>query len=546
MADLTFASVPFSAQGRAAAAAAGLVLLLLLGGGSAGAAPPETLSPGVPASRADAPAAIERRCPTFNWSEVPEAVGYELEILSEAPSGAPSREMADGASRPVERIVLPAGTLSWTATGAACFDFASRSAWRVRALFDRPEGSVDRASGPWSGFRELWVPREAPALSTARRLLTEVAARRLPADRVDELEALGWEAPAPGPATGALADPRPPAAHPPSSLAGKAVTPPSSAQVWLDNMDDDAVWAKAKGASVWAETDAASGVGIDAVIGQGEAMISTIAVEAQNDASSGVGVLGEATVDPGNNSSITFGVAGDTFGDVGVLGQATAASGANVGVYGESASPSGRGVCASVSFSSGGSYYGAWGESNSSSGFDFYAGGRGMNYGPFTGSHEVRLDPAGPTPRPGMVMVLTGRTEIRRAADGSVDLSSTMPTVTLARTPADPDVLGVYVRPFDPPPGHWLADRSGRFAVINALGEGRVLVTDRNGPIAAGDFLTTSDVPGYAQRQDEPELRSHTLGRATESVDWSTVTRTVTHDGHTYRAALIAVVYTSG
>ena len=82
--------------------------------------------------------------------------------------------------------------------------------------------------------------------------------------------------------------------------------------------------------------------------------------------------------------------------------------------------------------------------------------------------------------------------------------------------------------------------------MVNALGEGRVWVTNINGKIEAGDYITTSYVPGYGQLQDDDLLHSYTLGKAIETIDWEQVTETVQHDGRTYKRYLIAVVYTSG
>jgi hypothetical protein len=53
-------------------------------------------------------------------------------------------------------------------------------------------------------------------------------------------------------------------------------------------------------------------------------------------------------------------------------------------------------------------------------------------------------------------------------------------------------------------------------------------------------------VSGYGQKQSDDLLRSCTLGKATESVDWDSVTETVEFGGWTYKVYLIAVVYTSG
>ncbi len=94
---------------------------------------------------------------------------------------------------------------------------------------------------------------------------------------------------------------------------------------------------------------------------------------------------------------------------------------------------------------------------------------------------------------------------------------------------------------------HWYKVTEGeRFGIVNALGEGRVWVTNINGNIEAGDYITTSAIAGYGQKQDDDLLHSYSLGKAIESVDWSQVTDTIEYDGQTYKAYAIAVVYTSG
>ncbi|HOC69673.1 MAG TPA: hypothetical protein PKO23_12785, partial [Candidatus Hydrogenedentes bacterium] len=94
---------------------------------------------------------------------------------------------------------------------------------------------------------------------------------------------------------------------------------------------------------------------------------------------------------------------------------------------------------------------------------------------------------------------------------------------------------------------HWFkAKKEDRFGIVNALGEGRVWVCDANGPVRVGDYITTSAVPGYAQRQDDDLLHNYTLGKVIEAVEWTGVTETIHSGDNTYAAYLIAVVYTSG
>ena len=66
------------------------------------------------------------------------------------------------------------------------------------------------------------------------------------------------------------------------------------------------------------------------------------------------------------------------------------------------------------------------------------------------------------------------------------------------------------------------------------------------GAIEAGDYITTSAIAGYGQRQDDDLLHSYTLGKAIENVDWETVEETIEFNGAIYKVYLIAVVYTSG
>jgi hypothetical protein len=177
---------------------------------------------------------------------------------------------------------------------------------------------------------------------------------------------------------------------------------------------------------------------------------------------------------------------------------------------------------------------------------DFYASHAG--YAPFTGVHEVELSKDFPIYyKSGMIVSVSGKTKIRRDKDGIISLCSILPTVNLSNKPLDRAVFGVLVKEISIYKDHWYqASEGDRFASVNALGEGRVLVTNVNGNVEMGDFITTSAIPGYGQKQPDDLLHSYTLGKVVEEVDWDTVTETIEHDGHNYKVYLIAVVYTSG
>ncbi len=180
--------------------------------------------------------------------------------------------------------------------------------------------------------------------------------------------------------------------------------------------------------------------------------------------------------------------------------------------------------------------------------YDFYASGPGTNYGPFTGGHEVKFEESmARNVMPGLIVSATGKTQTRMNEKGEISISSTLPTVALSNQPMDKAVFGAVVSEGPLPRGHWYeSQESERFGVINALGEGRVWVTNLNGNVRTGDYITTSKIPGYGQMQDDDVLHSYTLGKAIETVDWEQVTETVSHGGETYKRYLIAIVYTSG
>ena len=78
------------------------------------------------------------------------------------------------------------------------------------------------------------------------------------------------------------------------------------------------------------------------------------------------------------------------------------------------------------------------------------------------------------------------------------------------------------------------------------MGHGRVWVTDVNGEIEAGDYITTSSIAGYGQLQDDDLIHSYTLGKAIETIDWDSVSDTVDFNGRDVKVYLIAVAYAGG
>jgi len=255
----------------------------------------------------------------------------------------------------------------------------------------------------------------------------------------------------------------------------------------------------------------------------------------------GVGVKGEADNSKGANNWGGFFTSNGLYG-IGVRGYATntadnqrnyggyfvAAGKVGLGVYAEAKEYAGIGVIA----------YGGL--------VDFHASGPGTDYSPFTGAHEVKLTENFPVnAKEGMIVSTIGKAKARIDQNGSISISSTLPTIDLSNKVSDKAVFGVFYREIDKPEDHWNTE-DFRLALINAVGEGRVLVTNINGDIENGDYITSSEIPGYGMKQDDDILHNYTLGKALEKVNWDEVTETIEYNGKTYKVYLIAVAYTSG
>jgi hypothetical protein len=86
---------------------------------------------------------------------------------------------------------------------------------------------------------------------------------------------------------------------------------------------------------------------------------------------------------------------------------------------------------------------------------------------------------------------------------------------------------------------------------VNSLGEGSIWVTNVNGNIENGDYITSSIIPGYGKRQDSEFLCNYTVGKSTMSCDFDInstryKTKTIDFNGNTYIAAFIGCTYHCG
>jgi hypothetical protein len=84
---------------------------------------------------------------------------------------------------------------------------------------------------------------------------------------------------------------------------------------------------------------------------------------------------------------------------------------------------------------------------------------------------------------------------------------------------------------------------------VNGVGEGAIWVTNINGNLENGDYITTSIIPGYGRKQDDDILHSYTVAKITMSCDFQLENgrkykcEEFEFNGVTYRKAFVGCSY---
>ena len=118
----------------------------------------------------------------------------------------------------------------------------------------------------------------------------------------------------------------------------------------------------------------------------------------------------------------------------------------------------------------------------------------------------------------------------------AIDISESIPNVSISHKAYDKTCFGVISDVEDPEKredvyGVWgcpFPKENGDDRVyINSVGEGAIWVTNINGPLESGDYITTSNVAGYGQKQDSEFLANYTVAKITMDCDFEPMTQPV-------------------
>ena len=81
---------------------------------------------------------------------------------------------------------------------------------------------------------------------------------------------------------------------------------------------------------------------------------------------------------------------------------------------------------------------------------------------------------------------------------------------------------------------------------INSIGEGAIMVSNYNGNLENGDYITTSPIEGLGMKQDDDLLHNYTVAKITQDCDFSSGTTTIVHNGQEYKYKLVGCTYHCG
>jgi len=134
-------------------------------------------------------------------------------------------------------------------------------------------------------------------------------------------------------------------------------------------------------------------------------------------------------------------------------------------------------------------------------------------------------------------------------------INEALPKVKLSDRSNDKRVFGVISNVDDPNEGIRNEMRGNTISfitklddrlIINSLGEGAIMVSNINGNLENGDYITTSAIEGLGMKQDDDLLHNYTVAKITQDCDFSSDTTDVTHDGQTYKMKLVGCTYHCG
>ena len=118
----------------------------------------------------------------------------------------------------------------------------------------------------------------------------------------------------------------------------------------------------------------------------------------------------------------------------------------------------------------------------------------------------------------------------------AITINDSLPVVSLAKTAYDKRVFGVLSSDiYNLSPDVTMTPSQKKLLVeygdvrmeVNAIGAGAIWVSDINGALSSGDFITSSTIPGYGQLQNIDSMHSYTVAKITCDCDFGNLQQPV-------------------
>jgi len=165
----------------------------------------------------------------------------------------------------------------------------------------------------------------------------------------------------------------------------------------------------------------------------------------------------------------------------------------------------------------------------------------------------------------GLIVSSTGTYRNIQKKEGTVEttieINEALPIIDLASQEKDKKVFGVISNAEDS--NTQRTHEAGAFVSIvdkiegddrirvNSVGEGAIWVCDVGGNLENGDYITSSNIPGYGQKQDDDFLHNYTVAKITCDCDFdlnSNIYKCEEYEfnGITYKKAFVGCTYHCG
>jgi hypothetical protein len=156
----------------------------------------------------------------------------------------------------------------------------------------------------------------------------------------------------------------------------------------------------------------------------------------------------------------------------------------------------------------------------------------------------------------GLIVESTGIYQGITSDYGKVSIDDAVPQVKLTNKKKSKSVLGVigqYEKNNEPSRKGMDFGYVGLFEkdlnrlYVNSIGEGGIWIINTNGNLENGDYIQSSNVPGYGEKQDSEFLANYTVAKITCDCDFNNISSVfTTRNVNEYIAVFVGCIYYSG